>query len=527
MNIDALAEALDGLVPEIMDHCGTPGLSIAVGIGREVALTRAYGLADLATGRPMTTDTVGPTGSDAKPYTGVAAMQLVERGLIGLDDPVNDHLDGLRIDNPHGPRPITLRDLLTHHSGLGTSMGNWDRVPPPPLGDHLRRVFAAGRSDAYGGAVLPFWAGPVGAGYQYSNLGIAVVGLLVEQLNPDRVPFSEWVRRHVFAPLAMDSTCFPPAQHPDFVPAELLERRSVGYATLPGFRFPLPALYPGDYPAGSALTTPGDHARFILALLNGGRLGSGAVIRPDTAQQMITPQATGGDRLGQRAKTSVGLVFNVFDEHIGHGGEYLWGWSHFTRGWPGHGVALVISANQYDLGDFGLSERPSHLAARLVAETVTAWVRGLDPRPRHTPAAARGYLAGMLIGDRLTTRLGIPTPPSAEEIARIARTAIVDVPWDAEVFRQAVPQVRLPRDDTTATAFSGTATGPNDSPATASGRAATAVSPRDTAALRDKAAAVLGEGVAAVLRELPAHQLALVRRQLGVPGFGAMAGVDG
>src|SRR5438270_883683 len=105
MDIDRLAEALDALVPEIMEHCKTPGLSIAVGVGTGVALAKGYGHADLATGRPMTPDTVGPTGSDGKAYTGVAIMQLVERGLIGLDDPVNDHLDGLRIVNPHGDRP--------------------------------------------------------------------------------------------------------------------------------------------------------------------------------------------------------------------------------------------------------------------------------------------------------------------------------------------------------------------------------------------------------------------------------------
>ncbi|SEH01593.1 CubicO group peptidase, beta-lactamase class C family [Nonomuraea solani] len=472
MYVGHLAAALDAYVPEIIDHCGTPGLSVAIGVGEEVALARAYGLADLATGRPMTVDTVGPTGSDCKPYTGVAAMQLVERGLIGLDDPIDD------IVNPHGERPITLRDLLTHHSGLGTGLGNWDRVPPAPLGEHLRRVFAAGRSDAYGGALLPFWAGKVGERYQYSNLGIAVAGHLVERLNPDGVTFSEWVRRYVFAPLGMDSTCFPPAQHPDHVPAELLARRSTGYATLPGYHFPLPDLYPGDYPAGSALSTPSDHARFILALLNGG----GAVLEPATAEQMITTQASGGTLMGPSPDISVGLVFNVFGgehPHIGHGGEYPWGWNHFTRGWPGPRVALVISANQYDLGDFGLSDRPSHQAARLVAEIVTAWVQGADPRPRRDLAAARGHLAGLLVGDRLTTRFGIASQPSDEEVAELANATVVapGISWDPEAFRQAVGQVRL-----------------TDWP---------------------QAAALLH-------RELPGYELALLKRQLGVPGFGTM-----
>src|SRR5690349_14341541 len=120
MDAAVLAEAIDAFAPQIVDLCEAPGLSVAVGLEDEVVVAAGYGVADLASGRPMTVDTVGPTGSDGKPYTAVAAMQLVESGVLGLDDPVNDHLGGLRIVNPHGDRPITLRDLLTHRSGLGT-----------------------------------------------------------------------------------------------------------------------------------------------------------------------------------------------------------------------------------------------------------------------------------------------------------------------------------------------------------------------------------------------------------------------
>jgi CubicO group peptidase (beta-lactamase class C family) len=484
MDITHLGEALDALVPEILDLCGTPGASIAVGVDDAVVFARGYGHADLATNRPMTTDTTAPTGSDGKTYTAAAVMQLVERGYLGLDDPINEHLDGLRIVNPHGQRAITLRDLLTHRSGLSTGMGNWDRTPPAPLGEHLRRVFATGRGDAYGGTVFPFWATPVGVNYQYSNLGLAVVGYLVELLNPDRVSFSEWVRRHVFEPLGMHSTRFPPAQHPDYVPADLLERRSVGYATLPGHRFVLSALYPGDWPAGSALTTPSDHARFILAMINHGRLGDATILRRDTAKSMITPQAVGGTLLGPSPEISVGLVWNVFqhgaeDEYFGHGGSYLWGWNNFARGWTHRRVALVVNTNQYDLGDFGTSDRPSHLAGRLVAEVVGAWARGEDPRPKVGSAALRSRMLGLLIGDRLTGRVGITTPLSEAEIAEIADAAVLapGTPWDPTAFRETIAKVRM-----------------TDHP------------------LRDN--------LALTRRELPSWRSELLARQLGVPGLG-------
>lgn len=140
MDSSTLTQALDDFVPQILELCQAPGISIAIGVGDSVAVARAYGYADVDEQWPMTPDTVGPTGSDCKAYTGVAILQLVECGLIGLDDPINDHLIDLKVTNPHGKRAITLRDLLTHRSGLGTGFGNCDRVPPAPLGDHLRRV---------------------------------------------------------------------------------------------------------------------------------------------------------------------------------------------------------------------------------------------------------------------------------------------------------------------------------------------------------------------------------------------------
>lgn len=154
MEVSQLTEALDAFVPEILGLCRAPGMSIALGTGDQVAWAKGYGYADLGAGRPMDTATVGPTGSDAKPYTAVAVMQLVERGLIGLDDPIREYLGDLRVANPLGEREITLRDLLTHRSGLGTDLGFCDGVPPAPLGELLRRVFAAGRTDAYRGGVF-------------------------------------------------------------------------------------------------------------------------------------------------------------------------------------------------------------------------------------------------------------------------------------------------------------------------------------------------------------------------------------
>jgi CubicO group peptidase (beta-lactamase class C family) len=441
MDVAVLAEAIAEYAPQVLRVTGAPGISIAVGVGDEVAHAAAFGAADLATGRPMAVDTVGPTGSDAKPYTGVAAMQLVDAGVLGLDDPVRDHLGDLRFENPLGDRPITLRDLLTHRSGLGTTVGFCDLVPPVPLGEHLRGVFERERTDMYGGDLMPLWATPVGAHYQYSNTGIAVVGHLVERTNPDGVSFSEWVRRHVFGPLGMASTCFPEVLDAEHVPADIQARRSVGYATLPGIALALPTIHVADYPAGTALTTPSDHVRFLLAAAGLGRLGDARVLETSTAREMLTPQAA----RGMDPSAAIGLVWNLFDlgsegTYFGHGGEMMWGWQHVARAWPVPRVAVAASSNQFDLGDQGSSDRPSHLAGRLLLDVVTAWVHGEDPRPTAPEAAARSALVGLLVGDRLSGRLGMRSPLPADALDAMTAAAVVTegTPWDPAAFAEAV-----------------------------------------------------------------------------------------
>ncbi|MEA3055774.1 MAG: hypothetical protein QOD30_1206 [Actinomycetota bacterium] len=441
MDVAVLAEAIAAYAPQVLRVTAAPGVSIAVGAGDEVVHAAGFGVADLEAGRPMTVDTIGPTGSDAKPYTAVAAMQLVDAGMLGLDDPVNDHLVDLRLENPLGERAITLRDLLTHRSGLGTTVGFCDLVPPAPLGDHLRGVFERGRTDMYGGELMPLWATPVGTHHQYSNTGIAVVGYLVECADPDGVAFPDRVREHVFAPLGMTSTCFPPVQDAAHVPAELLARRSVGYATLEGLAMRLPQIHVGDYPAGTALTTPSDHVRFLLAAAGLGRLGEARILETSTAREMLTPQAA----RGMDPSMAIGLVWNLFDlgselTFFGHGGELMWGWHHVARAWPVPRIAVAASVNQFDLGDQGSSDRPSHLAGRLLLDVVTAWVRGEDPRPRCTEAAARSALAGLLVGDRLSGRLGMQSPVSDAAIDQLAAATVVEegTPWDPAAFTDAV-----------------------------------------------------------------------------------------
>jgi hypothetical protein len=146
-------------------------------------------------------------------------------------------------------------------------------------------------------------------------------------------------------------------------------------------------------------------------------------------------------------------------------------------------VAVVVGANQFDLGDNGTSDRPSHQAGRLVLDVVTAWVKGADPRPRRDEAAARSHLAGLMLGDRLGMRLGMSTPLTDADVERIAGDAVVapGTPWDPAAFRLGMQQMR-PIED-------------------------------------------LLSGADLWRREMPDHQRDLLARQLGVPGLAKLADI--
>jgi hypothetical protein len=213
-----------------------------------------------------------------------------------------------------------------------------------------------------------------------------------------------------------------------------------------------------------------------------GRLGGTRVLDAGLAEMMITPQAS----RGTDPDASIGLVWNLFghgspQSYFGHGGEHMWGWNNVSRAWPRQQVAVTANANQWDLGDNGTSDRPSHLAGRLVLGIVSAWASGSDPRPPRSAASARSYLAGVIIADRLGPRLGLPTrltPADTRAITEAALPAAQD-DWDAGAFRQALTDLRL-------------AHGPADM-------------------------------YPVIQRELPDHQRKVLQRQLGVPRFGQMA----
>ena len=401
--VDQLEASLDDLVPELLRRTGTPGLSVAAWCGGD-ELRCAWGLHDAGAARPLTPRSLFPVGSMTKLYTAIAVLQLVEDGVLGLHDAV----DGCH--NPLGARPVTVYDLLTFRSGLAVDTPASSVEPPPPLAEHVEVALAGARVREYAGAA-PRWTARVGERYQYANLGISVLGLVVERCNREGLTLAEHVRQRILEPLGMDRTRL------DDWRGEPDPERASGYACYGGLAVPSPELRSADHPADGIHTTPEDHLRLLRALMRGGELDGARILRRETARLMLTPQVgmDGSDLVWPDDGWHTGLVAILADlghrrRRFGHPGAHPWGWWGTAWAYPGLDCAVVACANGWDM--LGWHNPANRDLTAVVADAVASFCDAdpSPPPPRRPWAWKRSYVAGALLAERTAGTLGVTTP---------------------------------------------------------------------------------------------------------------------
>jgi CubicO group peptidase (beta-lactamase class C family) len=311
-----------------------------------IAGLEAVGYLDLESKKPMRADSIFQIMSMTKPVTAVALMMLVEEGKVVLSEPVERYLPefrGLWV-NEAGATPkerrqvrptraITLRDLLTHTSGMISG-------PPPGAGDlmstmHLSLAEAVA---IYSQQPLEFQPG---TRWQYSNPGIATLGRIIEVTSGK--PFEKFLEERVFQPLGMkDSFIFPPAEKTDRIAMvyDLAngKLKRAGSNILGGD----PALYRKGArysgPEHAMFSTAQDLAAFYQMMLNGGTYnGKRLLSRP--AVELMTALHTGEiEPAGHSPGKGYGLAWTVVKDPIGtlqmqSIGTYGHGGAFGTEGW--------------------------------------------------------------------------------------------------------------------------------------------------------------------------------------------------
>jgi CubicO group peptidase (beta-lactamase class C family) len=348
---------LTAKVAEVLDRWPSAGL--AVGVVRQGALEwfLGHGLANIAPKTPVTQDTVFRIGSLTKTMTAVAVMQLWEHGLVDLDAPASNYLRSFRLVPARTTlRPVTIRHLLTHTSGIAY-WRRWSDLLRPGVGSgvHARRPVRS-LADYYRRG-LPVEIQP-GTKWVYSNHGFATLGQIVEDTAGE--PFDCYLRDHVFAPLGMEHTDLVRSQR---VTANLATGFVLGSRGIE-------AAVEGEVPAapsGAVYSTARDMARYVVALLGGGRNDHGAVLEPETVASMLEPHFQADPRV-----PGMGLSFELGEL----GGHRIAAKSGILSGFlsdmvlaPDDGIGVFVLTNTGRLDGFGAHE--------LIAEGLLRQLLGL------------------------------------------------------------------------------------------------------------------------------------------------------
>ena len=281
-------------VEEILSRHPAVGLAVGVVRGGSLAFFHGHGVADIASGTPVTQDTVFRIGSVTKTFTAIAVMQLWEQGLLDLDAPASDYLRAYKLVPAKGAhRPATVRHLLTYTAGL-PQVVYLSRVFKPTLGEMVefgRRVPAL--AEFYRGE-LHLVAEP-GAMHIYSNHSFATLGQIVEDVSGE--PLDRYFRGHIFGPLGMEQT--------DLLRSERVRGRlATEYALRSRGPRPIRDCDLITAGGGGIYSTTTDMARYVAALLGGGAGERGSVLKPETLAAMFAPQYQPDPRL-----PGVGLAF--------------------------------------------------------------------------------------------------------------------------------------------------------------------------------------------------------------------------
>jgi len=308
------AGALSRFLAEAVSRGEVPGVVVLVAAPERVLYHEAFGKMNVTQGVEMRKDAIFRIASMTKPVTSVAVMMLVEQGKMGLDDEVSKCLPAFR--NPQvisrldlsartfetrpAARPITIRQLLTHTSGIGYSWSD----PGLAMIEKL-----TGRTSEVD---LPLINEP-GEQWTY-GAGPKVLGDVVEKLSGQ--PIESFFESQIFRPLGMPDTGYavPPARNARVV---TLHQRQDGRL----IETPNPetiAVQPrGD---GRLFSTAADYCRFVQMILNHGQLGTARLLMAETVREMSRNQT--GDvkvRLQPVANTSYSKPYPL------GAGEDVWG----------------------------------------------------------------------------------------------------------------------------------------------------------------------------------------------------------
>lgn len=244
-------EILTTEIEKMIAETGIPSVSIALIKNEHIVWADAFGYANVKTKTPATTSTTYSTGSTVKPFMSMAIMQLVQKGLVDLDKPVNNYLKNPIPSFSKTSKPITIRHLLSHQSGIPSSalfVPIWGR-------DHRDSL------EEIASSIKPIRA-PEEL-HEYCNNGFVILALVVAHTTGKS--YGNYVNENILKPLELENISFTKPT------PETTEAMAFPYRLVYNKAFPVDQLYSFPYPSGGlTYMTPSQMSRFLIAHLNNG-----------------------------------------------------------------------------------------------------------------------------------------------------------------------------------------------------------------------------------------------------------------
>lgn len=346
--------ALDAYVAELSRRLPvTPGLSIAVVSGDRIVYARGVGYRDLKAKLPVTPQTGFYIASTTKAFTATAAKLLADEGKFDLDAPLKKYFPNLVLKAPLAAEQITIRDLLTHRSGISNEAINF-------------RTAYTGQYDANVLLeLLASYSRPVSPEFRYSNIGYLVAALAMEKATGET--WQQIVERKLFQPLGLKSTT-----------AYASKAKASGDFALPylaaanGAFDELP--YKEDstmHAAGGISSSAEDLAKWLILNMNGGKYAGQQIISAASLEEVLAPQINQRRDFYRFKRYGYGLGWNIgtyqADKFIHCFGEFP-GFRPHVSFMPEHKLGVVVLVNEstdaFSLPDLIACDIYDHLLGR-------------------------------------------------------------------------------------------------------------------------------------------------------------------
>lgn len=385
---EGIADEIRPAIATMMAQTKTTGMSLVLVDGDEVVWSEGFGLADAEAEKKVDADTMFEIGSVSKTFTGLMVMQLAEQGKLDIDRPVTDYIPGFALgptarDFPRNDRPITVRDMMAHHSGIPGDFVAGAFAVKPDL-DFNKRLLAWLAED--------YATYPPGYRWAYSNTAVALLENVIEAASGREFP--------EYSEAFLASMGMAPASFYKRDP-ELLSHLSKAYAD--GNEFPQNYI---NIPAsGSIVASANQMGRYLRTLLGEGSIGGARILKSESLNAMLAPQYPGNP---PDSDFTQGLSFILFDPALSWAGPVYWhngatlAYRSHLEVIPGRKLAAFAVANSTGSGGIVASIAKSALVAALKARhgiERPEEPKSAAPTQADVPERMLANLAGVYVND--------------------------------------------------------------------------------------------------------------------------------